>query len=57
MLGMNSTALGFVGGNTGQQLERGLSGLGIPTDFIQVDGETRTKTSLLKPAPGPILGQ
>ena len=55
MLGMNSTALGFVGGNTGQQLERGLSGLGIPTDFIQVDGETRTNTVIIEAGTGTYL--
>ena len=43
-LGAESIALGFVGGATGQMLERGLSGLGIATDFVHIAGETRTNT-------------
>lgn len=34
--------MGFVGGATGQMLERGLSDLGIATDFVHIVGETRT---------------
>lgn len=43
-LGMESVAVGFVGGATGQMLARGLAGLGIATEFITVEGETRTNT-------------
>ncbi len=43
-LGVPSTALGFVGGATGQLLERGLADLGIATDFVHIQGETRTNT-------------
>ena len=41
-LGMDSLAMAFVGGPTGQMLERGLSGMGIATDLFKVAGETRT---------------
>ena len=46
-LGTESIALGFVGGSTGIQLEKGLSSLGIATDLIWIDGETRTNTSIV----------
>jgi 1-phosphofructokinase family hexose kinase len=46
-LGVESTALGFVGGEVGKQLSQGLSRLGIPTDFIQINGETRTNLSIV----------
>ena len=39
-----STALGMVGGFTGQMLTQGLAELGIATDFVQIAGETRTNT-------------
>ncbi len=41
-LGVESTALGFVGGATGQRLAAGLAALGLPTDFVTIAGETRT---------------
>jgi len=41
-LGMDSVAMGFVGGTTGRMLERGLNELGIATDFVHIAGETRT---------------
>jgi 1-phosphofructokinase family hexose kinase len=43
-LGVESVAMGFVGGVTGQRLARGLRDLGIVTDFVAVAGETRTNT-------------
>ncbi|MCC6165758.1 MAG: 1-phosphofructokinase family hexose kinase [Caldilineaceae bacterium] len=43
-LGQPSTALGLVGGYTGQMLAEGLHDLGIATDFVTVPGETRTNT-------------
>jgi 1-phosphofructokinase family hexose kinase len=43
-LGADSVAMGFVGGATGRMLARGLSDLGIATDFVPVAGETRTNT-------------
>jgi 1-phosphofructokinase family hexose kinase len=47
--GMNepSTAVGFLGGNTGELLEKGLQSLGIGTDFVWVAKETRTNVSIV----------
>ncbi len=42
VLGAESLAMGFVGGATGDMLEQGLHGLGIKTDFVRIEGETRT---------------
>jgi len=42
VLGMESVALGLVGGATGDLLERGLCSLGILTDLTPIAGETRT---------------
>ena len=47
VLGANSVALGFVGGHTGQRLHKHLAGLGIESDFVWVDGETRTNVSIV----------
>jgi len=46
-LGVESIALGFVGGATGERLTVGLAELGIHTDFAQVAGETRTNISIV----------
>ncbi len=43
----SSTALGFVGGKTGEKLEAGLSSLGIATDLTWVAEETRTNISVV----------
>ena len=43
-LGVDTVALGVVGGFTGQMLTQGLADLGIATDFVQIEGETRTNT-------------
>jgi 1-phosphofructokinase family hexose kinase len=43
-LGIEVTALGVVGGFTGQMLAQGLGDLGITTDFVTIPGETRTNT-------------
>lgn len=47
--GMNepSTAVGFLGGNAGELLQKGLQGLGIGTDFVWVSEETRTNVSIV----------
>jgi 1-phosphofructokinase family hexose kinase len=47
--GMNepSTAVGFLGGNAGELLEKGLQSLGIGTDFVRVSEETRTNVSIV----------
>lgn len=42
----SSIALGFVGGESGKFLEKGLQKLGIQTDFIYIKGETRTNFSI-----------
>jgi 1-phosphofructokinase family hexose kinase len=49
-LGATSTAIGFLGGAAGRQLQLGLLGLGIATDFVWVTGETRTNVSLVTEA-------
>ena len=46
-LGTSSVAVGFVGGNTGKRLENGLHALGIDSDFVWVDIETRTNISIV----------
>ena len=47
-LSTESTALGFVGGNTGQALVDGLKASGIATDFIRIAQETRNNTSIVE---------
>ena len=63
-LGKSSTALGFVGGKTGEALSSGLSRSGIQTDFVQISGESRTNTSIVETngkdhvkvnEPGPVI--
>ena len=46
-LGTPSVAVGFVGGNTGKRLKDGLHALGINSDFVWVDAETRTNISIV----------
>ena len=41
-LGLESEAMGFVGGPAGQTLVRGLRELGIATDFVTIGGDTRS---------------
>ncbi|MFQ5809953.1 MAG: 1-phosphofructokinase [Armatimonadota bacterium] len=64
-LGVESVAMGFIGGATGQMLERGLSDMGIATDFVPIAGETRTNTVITDAGaeryvkvnePGPTVG-
>ncbi len=45
-LGGSSIATGFLGGNTGKTIEHVLKELEIESDFIWVDGETRTNTKV-----------
>ena len=45
-LGKDNTALGFVGGKSGELLQQGLESLGIDTDFVWISGETRTNVSI-----------
>jgi 1-phosphofructokinase family hexose kinase len=44
--GMESVALAWVGGSSGKMLADGLQRLGIQTDFVWVDEETRTNTMI-----------
>lgn len=46
-LGVESVALGFVGGKSGELLRDGLQSLGIGTDFTWIAGETRTNVSIV----------
>jgi len=48
-MGMPSTALGFVGGRTGERLRHGLQALDIQTDFVSIPSETRTNISIVTP--------
>jgi 1-phosphofructokinase family hexose kinase len=43
----SSIAVGFLGGNAGELLQKGLRSLGIGTDFVWVAGETRTNVSIV----------
>jgi len=46
-MGTSNTALGFVGGRTGERLRHGLRDLDIETDFVSISGETRTNISIV----------
>lgn len=46
-LGHATQAMGFVGGFAGMAITAGLAEEGIPTDFVQVDGETRTNVMIV----------
>lgn len=48
-LGMESTALGFLGGATGRMLEDGLAALGIRGEFVHIADETRTNFVVTDP--------
>jgi 1-phosphofructokinase family hexose kinase len=63
-LNTENMALGFVGGKTGQVLVDGLEASGIATDFIRIEKETRTNTSIVEMnggnhykvnEPGPVI--
>jgi 1-phosphofructokinase family hexose kinase len=63
-LGAESIVVGFIGGATGEQLEKGLNLLGIQTNFVRILGETRTNVSVVDTAhthylkvnePGPFV--
>lgn len=47
VFGANSKALGFVGGKSGEWLTDNLNQRGIETDFVWLDGETRTNTTIV----------
>ncbi len=50
-LGGSSVALGFAGGHNGELLRDGLESLGIESDFVWVDEETRTNISIVTEVP------
>ncbi len=47
-MGVRNTALGFIGSNAGAFLEKGLASLGILTDFVHIEHETRTNTTIVE---------
>lgn len=51
-MGVQSTAVGFLGGKAGEILQDGLHALGIGTDFVWVSEETRTNISIVTPTGG-----
>ena len=46
-LGVSSVALGFAAGKSGELLNDKLQSLGIETEFVWVEGETRTNVSIV----------
>lgn len=46
-LGTSSVALGFAAGKSGEMLAEKLQSLGIETEFVWVEGETRTNVSIV----------
>lgn len=50
VLGTSSTSVGLVGGHNGALLRDGLESAGIRTDFVQLNGETRTNVSIVDKA-------
>lgn len=63
-LGADSVALGFAGGRSGELLRDELAALGVDTDFVWVEGETRTNVSIVSESngryvkvnePGPVI--
>lgn len=65
-LGIESLALAWVGGGSGKMLADGLQSLGIQTDFVWVDKDTRTNTMIIEKSgdwhikvnePGPTISQ
>ena len=64
--GIESMAIAWVGGGSGKMLADGLQRLGIQTDFVWVDEDTRTNTMIIEESgdwhikinePGPSIGQ
>jgi 1-phosphofructokinase len=65
-LGANSLALGFLAGHTGGFIKRYLDKLNIASDFVYLDGETRTNIKIVDEVnhtntdinePGPVVSQ
>jgi len=64
LLGLDTTALGFIGGDTGHWEEKALQSFGIATDFDVIKGDTRTCVVVIEAEsgkhvkvnePGPII--
>lgn len=51
-MGVDSTAVGYLGGKAGEILQEGLQALDIQTDFVWISGETRTNISIVTPTSG-----
>lgn len=56
-LGIPSKALGFVGGFTGRYIEESLTKIGVQSDFVQVQGDTRINIKLKTETETEINGQ
>lgn len=64
-LGGESIATGFLGGNAGKTIASVLEAKGIQSDFVWVEGETRTNTKVFEESgavtelnePGPVIGE
>ena len=54
-LAISSVALGFAAGKSGEMLNDKLESLGIETDFVWVEGETRTNVSIVSAENGQYL--
>ncbi len=46
--GIDSIAIAWVGGGSGKMLADGLQSLGIQTDFVWVEQDTRTNTLIIE---------
>ena len=51
-LGGEVLSIGFKGGHTGEWLVRQLKNLGVLTEFIEVEGESRTNNNIIDPISG-----
>lgn len=51
-MGVGSLALGLAAGAIGEKVKTMLEGLGVATDFIEVDGETRVNTVIIDESSG-----
>jgi len=47
-LGLESIAMGFIAGHTGRVIENSLRELGVTTNFVWTDGETRINMTILE---------
>lgn len=47
ILGGESVAMGIIGGSGGEMIENYLHGLGIETDFVKIDAETRVNLKII----------